>query len=171
MVIWADNRRSSTEETTAGLGFKLLDKAQSKELDSYIEWINMQGLSPVEAALARADIYLSYRLISEAIQTLESDTGGDKTAEVYRLLGDLYRQIGLVLEAEVEYLQALDVARTEENDFEIAAVQAGLGEVNYALGRREEALRFLESARQGYESLEDTERVDVLKERLERING
>lgn len=169
LVIEADNGRSSAEETTAGLGFKLLDAAQSAEVNQSIERIKAQNFPDLSEALALASVYTYHYLIADAIQTLESVSQPEKTAEVYRQLGDLYRQIGLPLEAEVQYLEA--IARATNNPFELAAAQAGLGEVSYALGRRNDAVRFLQDAKTGYEQLGDVERVTELEERLTQVRS
>jgi len=169
LVIAADNGRSSAEETTGGLGFRLLDATQTAEVNPIIERINAQNLPGVSKALTLANLYTSYNLISESIQTLEAVPQPEKTVEVYRQLGDLYRQIGLPLEAEVQYREA--IAQATNNPLELAAAQAGLGEVSYALDRREEAVRFLQAAKIGYEQLGDTERVTQLEERLTQVRS
>jgi len=164
LVIETDNGRSSSEETTGGLGFKLLDATQSAEVNQIIERINTQNLPKASKALTLANLYTSYNLISDALQTLEAIPKPEKTAEIYRQLGDLYRQIALPLEAEIQYREA--IAKATNNSFELAAAQAGLGEVSYALGRRDAALLFLQAAKTGYEALGDAERVTQLEERL-----
>ncbi len=170
LVIEADNGRSSAEETTGGLGFKLLDAAQPAEVNQILERIKAQGLSDISEALALANLYASYDLVSEAIQALEAVSQSQKTAEVYRQLGDLYRQIGLPLEAEVQYTEAIELAKPN-NKLELAAAQAGLGEVNYALGRRDKALQLLQAAKTAYEELGDSEKVNELEERLTQVQS
>ncbi|OUC12057.1 MAG: hypothetical protein B0A82_24480 [Alkalinema sp. CACIAM 70d] len=168
-VIDADNGRSSSEESTAGLGFKLLDATLATEVREVRDRIITQNLPEPSNALAIANLYTSYNLIAEALQTLEAIPTTERTAEVHRLLGDLYRQIGLSQEAEVQYLAAIQQAKTTNNPFELAAAQSGLGEVNYALGRRETAVQLLQSAKRGYEALGDVEQVTRLKKRLMKI--
>jgi len=168
-VIEADNGRSSSEESTPGLGFKLLDTTLATEVHEIRGRINAQNLPEVSKALAIANLYTSYNLIAEAVQTLEAIPTTERTAEVHRQLGDLYRQIGLSQEAEVQYLAAIQQAEANNNPFERAAAQAGLGEVNYALGRREAAVQLFQSAKEGYEALGDVERVTRLEEQLMQI--
>lgn len=168
-VIEADNGRSSSEESTAGLGFKLLDETLATEVREIRDRINNQNLPEPSKALAISNLYTSYNLIAEAIQTLEALPTAKRTAEIYRLLGDLYRQIGLSQEAEVQYLAAIQQAKATNNPFELAAAQSGLGEVNYALGRRETAVQLLQSAKRGYEALGDVEQVTRLEERLMKV--
>jgi tetratricopeptide (TPR) repeat protein len=169
LVIEADNGRSSAEETTIGLGFKLLDTAQVTEINQIVERINAQNLPEVSRALTLANLYTSYNLIADAIQTLEAVPQAEKTADVYRQLGDRYRQIGLPLEAEVQYQAVIALAGANRNPFELAAAQAGLGEVRYALGDRDDAVQLIRAAKTGYERLGDGEQVTQLEARLRQI--
>lgn len=168
-VIDADNGRSSSEESTFGLGFELLDAILATEVREIGDRINAQNLPDISKALAIANLYTSYNLIAEAIQTLEAIPDPERTTEVHRQLGDLYRQIGLSQEAEVQYLAATQQAEATHNSFELGAVQSGLGEVNLALGRRDAAVQLLQLAKEGYETLGDVEQVTRLKERLMRV--
>ena len=167
LVIEANNGRSSAEETTAGLGFKLLEPTEAAEVDQSVRLIQEQNLSAISKALALTSVYTSYNLIAEAILTLESVPQAEKTAEVHRQLGDLYRQIGLPLEAEVQYREA--IAKAANNPFELAAAQFGLGEVSYLLGRRDDAVRFLQAAKTEYERLGDVARANELEQRLAQV--
>jgi len=168
-VIAADNGRSSSEESTLGLGFKLLDATLATEVREIRDRINTQNLPDISKALAIANLYTSYNLIAEAIQTLEAIPTTERTAEVHRQLGDLYRQIGLSQEAEVQYLAAIQQAEANNSPLERATAQFGLGEVNYALGRRESAVQLFQSAKEGYEALGDIEQVTRLEERLIQV--
>jgi hypothetical protein len=169
LVIEADNGRSSAEETTGGLGFKLLDTTEATEVNQIIDRIEVQNLSDVARAIALANLYASHNLISEAIQSLEAVPQPEKIAAVYRQLGDLYQQIGLPLEAEVQYLTAIELAEANDNILELATAQAGLGEVYYTLGRREEAAQRLQAAQKEYEKLGDAERATELEQRLAQV--
>jgi len=169
LVIEADTNSSSTEDTTGGLGFKLIDPDEAEEVQAIAQRIREQDLSNEVKALALADLYAEYDLIAEAIETLEELKQEEKTAQVYRLLGELYRRIGLILEAEVQYLEAVRLAA--ENREELAAAKAGLGEVRYRRGAREEGVALLEEAKAIYQELGDLQRVSELEGRLEELNS
>jgi hypothetical protein len=169
LVVQADTNRASTEDSTGGLGFKLIESDKAEEVQSIAQRIKEQDLSNEFKALALAERYADYDLIAEAIETLEGLEHAEKLAPVYRLLGDLYRRIGLVLEAEVEYLEAVELAKSTENLDELAAANAGLGEAWYARGNREEGVGLLEEAKAIYEQVEDRERVSELAARLEEL--
>ena len=172
LVIEADNGRSSAEETTGGLGFKLLNTPEATEVNQIIERIEAQDLSLVSKALTLANLYQSYNLISDAIQTLERVSQEEKAVEIYRQLGGLYHQIGLPLEAEFHYLRAIMLAKADNNIniLELSAAQFGLGEVNYALGRNNDAVRLFHDAKRGYARLGDIQQVDQIEARLEILN-
>lgn len=170
LVVEADTNRASTEDTTGGLGFKLIESDRAEEVQEIARRIEEQDVPKEFKILALAELYADYDLTAEAIETLEGLEQDEKIAPVYRLLGDLYRRIGLVLEAEVEYLEAVELAKATENLEALAAASAGLGEVQYARGNREEGVSLLEEAKAIYEQLEDRERVGELEERLAQLN-
>lgn len=164
LVIEAENGRSSAEETTAGLGFRLLNSTEVNEVNQSIELVKAQNLPDLSEVLALADVYISYNLIAEAIQTLEAVPQAEKTAAIHRQLGDLYRGIGLPSEAEVQYRAA--IAQATNHPFDLVAAQLGLGEVSFSLNRRNDAIQLLRAAKTGYARLGDIEQVEVLERRL-----
>jgi len=171
LVIEADTNKSSTEDTTGGLGFKLIELDEAEKVKEIAQRIGEQDLSDKLKALALADLYAEYELIAEAIETLEGLKQEEKIAPASRLLGELYRRIGLVLEAEVQYIEAVKLAAAAENREELAAAKAGLGEVRYSRGAREEGVALLEEAKAIYEELEDLQRVGELEERLAELTN
>lgn len=170
LVVQADTNRASTEDTTGGLGFKLIESERAEEVQEIARRIEEQDVPDEYKGLALAELYAGYDLTAEAIEKLEALEQAEQIAPVYRLLGDLHRQIGLVLEAEVQYLEAVKLAEATENLDELAAANVGLGEVRYARGNREEGMSLLEEAKAIYEQLEDRERVSTLEERLAQLN-
>ena len=169
LVISTDTNRSSTEDTTPRLGFNLINEGDAEEVKTIAQRIEKQDLSDQTKALFLARRYADYNLIAEAIETLEKLPKNKKIASVYRLLGDFYRLIGLILEAEVQYLEAVKLAKASENMAEFAAAKAGLGEVRYARGNGEEGIDLLEEAKGIYEELGDKQRVSELEERVEEL--
>ncbi len=169
LVISTDTNRSSTEDTSFGQGFNLIDEDEAEEVKTIAQRIEKQDLSDQTKALFLARRYADYNLIAEAIEILEELPKNKKIAPVYRLLGDLYRRIALILEAEVKYLEAVELAKTSENMAEFAAAKAGLGEVMYARGNGEEGIALLEEAKGIYEQLDDRQRVSELEERVEQL--
>ncbi|MEW5987763.1 MAG: tetratricopeptide repeat protein [Chloroflexota bacterium] len=170
LSVEAANGRSSEEEGTARLGFVILTEAEAATVQAAVAQLAAANL-PVEAlTLARAHLYASYGLTAEALEELEAlAQGGSQTPAVYRLLGDLHRQIGLPLLAEDDYLQAAPLAEAAGDLEAQAQAQVGAGEVYLTLGNREEAIRWLTRGRQAYESLGDGRQVAALTARLEEL--
>ena len=167
LIISTDTNRSSTEDTTFGLGFKLIDEGDAEEVETLAQQIEKQDLSDQTKALFLARRYADYNLIAEAIEILEALPKEKKIFQVYRWLGELYRQTGLILEAEVQYLQAVNLAAGSENLAELAAAKVGLGEIKYARSQVEESISLLSEAKKIYAQLEDVQRVQELNQRLE----
>ena len=172
LVVKADTNRSSEEDTTNGLGFKLIEAMEAREIKRMqrrLERQQQEGISEETKALFLANRYAEYNLMAEAIEILEALPRERKITQVYRLLGDLYLQIGLILEAEEQYTEAVKLAGEKENLVELAAVKVGLGEVNYARSQIEEGISLLEEAQQIYEELGDVQRAEKLNRRLEEL--
>ncbi|NEO06887.1 tetratricopeptide repeat protein [Moorena sp. SIO3I8] len=169
LEVKADTNRASTEDSTGGLGFKLIDSDKAKEIQVIARRIQEQDVPDQFKGLALAELYAKSDLTAEAIEILEGLENDQKIAESYRLLGDLYRRIGLVLEAEVPYLQAVELAKATDNLKEMAAAKAGLGEVQYARGNRQEGVSLLEEAKAIYQKFGDRKRVEELEKRLAEL--
>lgn len=169
LVIETDTNRSSAEITVAELGFKLIDEYKAEEVHKNAQQIEEQNLSAREKALEVADLFTDSNLAAEAITTLEALAKDEKSAAVYRQLGELYRWIGLPLEAEVQYQEAVKKAEVAADKLELAAAQAGLGEVCWILDKRDKARNLLEAAKAEYANLGDAQAVSKLETRLKEM--
>jgi hypothetical protein len=166
LIVTADTGRTSAEDRTGGQGFKLIDPEEAEAVQEIVQRIEAENLPNDLKALELAELYAENNLNAKAIEILENLETEEKSASVYRWLGDLYWRIGFVLKPETLYLQALELAEATENLDEVAAATAGLGEVTYARGYREEGVALLEEAKDIYEQLEDGERVDEVAQSL-----
>ncbi|WP_293099782.1 tetratricopeptide repeat protein [Moorena sp. SIOASIH] len=169
LVVKADTNRTSEEDKTGGLGFKLIESDQAKKIQVIDGLIKGQNLPKEFKPLALADIYGDYDLTAEAIEILEGLENDQKIVPIYRLLGDLYLRIGLVLEAEIPYSKAVELATATDHWEELAAAKAGLGEVKYARGNRQEGVSLLEQAKAIYEQFGDRKRVGEIEKRLAEL--
>lgn len=170
LIVETDNNRSSREEGVPGLGFLLLPEAETRIVQKAQTDIIALDLPPESEALALAHLYIEYDLITEAIERLSVVVdAGTQTAAVYHLLGALYRQIGLPLMAEAQYLQAISLAQNGNEIDGLALYQAELGEIYLDLGDKVEAVRWLEEARQNYEILGDAQQVEALAKQIENL--
>lgn len=170
LVVEANNGRSSEEEKVFGLGFSLLNEKEAQQVRAKAEQLTKQESAGETAALALAHLYIGHDLRAEAIETLEKlASTGSQIVAVYRLLGDLYSQVGLNRLAKERYLKAVELAASAKNIEEQAAAKAGLGQVYEMLGNFTEAVRLLTEAKTGYETLGDTQRTKELSEQLANL--
>ncbi|HBB33228.1 MAG TPA: hypothetical protein DC064_15875, partial [Cyanobacteria bacterium UBA9273] len=84
------------------------------------------------------------------------------TAPIYREIGDRFlKYLLLVSQAQHYYAKAIELA--DPNDLEEQTqAQEGLGQVQAALGNKDEAVRWLSLAQQGYQTLGDSKRASEL---------
>ncbi|NES46326.1 MAG: tetratricopeptide repeat protein [Moorea sp. SIO2C4] len=169
LVVETDRNRASTEDSTGGLGFTRIKSDQAREIQVIARRIQEQNLPKEFKPLALAELYADYDLTAEAIEILEGQENDQKIAPIYRLLGDLYKRIGLVVEAKGPYSKAVELTTATEHWEELAAAKAGLGEVQYARGNRQEGVSLLEQAKAIYEQFGDRKRVGELEKQLSEL--
>ena len=170
LIVVADNGTSSPDEGVPDLSFSLLDEHNAQNKWAGAVKLTELNLSAEAEAFVMAKLYAGHNLIAEAIEMLEIlAEGGSQKAAVYRTLGDLYRHIGLNLLAEDRYLTAIQLTDVADDVEGLATAQAGLGEVYVALGKVDEAIKWLTEAKAGYDALGDTERTSELENRLAEL--
>jgi tetratricopeptide (TPR) repeat protein len=171
LIVEADNGKSSKDEGLPGLGFSLLAQEEADRVLGDVAQVDALNLSADARAFALAQLYSGHQLYAEAIELLENSAAtNDQATNVYRALGDLYQQVGLLVQAEARYLRAVEIAE-EVGDVESAALaKAKLGDVYLALGNKNQAREWLAQAQSGYESLGDSQRVNEISEQLQDLN-
>ncbi len=171
LLVEDDNGKSSQDEDMVGLGFWLLAENKAKPIRTHTKRIFGLNLSDEAKAFAQAQLYAGQNLTAEAIEILESLVDqGSKQAVVHQTLADLYAQIGLILLAEPRYLEAIELAQSQENIETVSDSQANLGNIYTELDLKSEAIEQLTQALSGYETLGDTEQVDRLVILLKELN-
>jgi len=172
LIVVADNGASSEEEQGVSLRFSVLDDQKAELVLAKVRELKQQRLTKEAEALALAYLYRSHELNAEAIELLEGLVKqGSQITAVYQLLGDIYLQVGLSRLAKERYLRALQLAKRSEDVEGQAVVQVGLGEADYALGNKNEAVRWLENAKAGYVALGDDLQVRELERRIDSLLG
>ncbi len=170
LTVEADNGKSSKDEGMPGLGFSLLADEEAKRIraeEATIHGLNLPGKANT---FALAQIYAGHSLYAEAIEMLEELAKADnQAASVYRALGELYQQVGLLTLAESRHNLALKAAETSGDVESIAEAQKGLGEVYMALGNKNEAVRWLTEAKAEFESLGDLQHANQVGEQLQDL--
>ena len=174
LSVVADNGTSSEDEENASRDnwFIVLEEEEAKALQEQVAVVQQQELSKEKKGLILAYLYRGNKLNAEAIEVLEELVkSGSQTTIVYQLLGDIYQQVGLSSMAKQVYGQGLGLTTEEENSEVKAMMQWGLGEVEYTLGNRDEAVEWLEKAKASYSALGEETQVEELAKRINFVLG
>jgi Tetratricopeptide repeat len=165
LIVKTDTGKSSEEEQGSDLSFTLLDVQKAKSVRTEVVKLKQQQLTQEAEGLALAYLYQSYNLKAEAIELLEGLVKqGSQTGTVYQLLGNLYLQVGLSQQAKSPYLKALEIAQRTEDVEGKAEAQVGLGQVEYGLGKKTEAIEWLTQAQTNYQKLGDKSKVQEVQQ-------
>jgi tetratricopeptide (TPR) repeat protein len=150
--------------------FGVMGTEKAKVIKEEATNLKKQGLSPDAETLALAYLYEGNNLKAEAIALLQSfSQQKSQNRVVYSLLGDLFLQTNLNQQAKQAYEQALTLAQKSGDQEGEAEAQSGLGEANFGLGKKEEALSWLKKAQASYGVLGDDSQVKVLAQQIEKI--
>ncbi len=190
LKITTNSGQSSEQDSESNLGFIVLRPAEAQIINDEVDQIKQGEFSPLTTALLLADLYRnytlpvssieaysltseqarSYHVTAEAIATLKPLTQQtEQFPIIYRRLGELYWQSGLVNLTIEHYLKAIKKADSPEFLEEKTLAQFGLAEVYAATNNREQAIIFYKQARKGYIELGDTKRVNFLERMLESL--
>lgn len=187
VVVHTDTRRSSQVEGNASSEFIILQATEVKAVQAEVKTILQSNFSEEVKALKLADYYSSYeianptdyglsekvaksyRLNADAIAVLENlIKKGKRSPLLYRTLGNLYWQTGLMRPAETAYLKAIEYVQTLEDLEEWALTMIGMGELYEATQEPKQALLWYSQARTGFNLMED-QRAAALNRRIERL--
>ncbi|MGC9528464.1 MAG: tetratricopeptide repeat protein [Limnospira sp.] len=171
VIVEADNGASSQLDVGAETAtFERLYPEDLEIVETDIAQIREQEFPEETEALSIADIYIREDLLAAAIDTLEPFVAsGTETLEVYQVLGDIYRYVGLNLLAEERYERSIEIATAIEDIQGLADARSGLAEVKAMLDQPEAAIKLLTQAQSGYETLNDTERIEELQKRIDDL--
>lgn len=167
LVIEAGNGRSSQEEDSQTT-FYLLSPSEAATFQA-TESLFANQPTTEKTTLLKADLYAGARLYAEAIDLLEALVKqGTNSAIVYRELGDLYARSNLHIRAEPNYIKAASLA---EGDLtEQARIQESLGELYVAIEQRGEAMKWFTQAKESYEKLGNSLKVNKLQEEVTSLS-
>jgi hypothetical protein len=126
LIVDTDDGRSSYEPGL-DLGFSILKAEDQKKVLQQEKQIENLGLpdGPTQFLIAR--LYASYGLRAEAIEKLEHTLPKFGAAAVPELLGDLYASIGLVRQSEINNLNAIELAKSENDEVGLMFAHLALG--------------------------------------------
>lgn len=170
LIVKTDNGVSSSDPSPQ---FKRLTPEKSQLLQSQIQQIQAQKLPLEVEAIAMAYLYRVYDLNAEAIELLEAQVkqgkSGSPSYATYKLLGESYRQVGLVKESEAAYLQALTLAQETNDVFAQAEIQYQLGDIQLDLNNLPEAKKLMLQSQKSYQDLGDSAKTQEIDQLLEEI--
>jgi Tetratricopeptide repeat len=163
------NNGASTKDFDE-VAFYLLSKEDIQQVKAEVALVEQQHFNNVSQAIALAHLYKSHNLNTDAIDVLTALVkDGKQVMAVYQLLGNIYQQVGLNELARDNYLTALKQAKVEGNLEGQAISQLGLGEVDQALGKSQQAILFYQAAQASYRALGDEAQVQKLQRKLDNL--
>ncbi|MFM6078781.1 MAG: tetratricopeptide repeat protein [Cuspidothrix sp.] len=190
LVIKANTGKTSQDEGTSNLDFRVLRKSEATAIQSEVTKITKLGLNEQVTALMLANLYSRYTLPQDAIQAYDLTTDtfksynlsadaiatlenlvktGQQSTIVYRSLGDIYWQTGLAQKAADNYLMAIKLAKDSEDLEAQTLALFALGEVYAATDDNKQAINWYSQAMNGYTLLGDTRRANFLKRQIESL--
>jgi hypothetical protein len=169
LIVETNTGASSLDEPVRprGLHFSLLDEDRAKHVRAEAQQIAQHKWTDQTKALALANLYIKNGLISEAVEKLEVlAEGGLETAPIYRTLGDLYlNYLALVPQASAYYLKSIELADPQDVEMRTAVLDE-LGQLQAAMGKKDEAVHWLTQAQGGCRALQDLECTSALEKQL-----
>jgi hypothetical protein len=159
--------RINSDEAGPDLGFSLLSPDDAKRVTQIEQEIRNLEVADAAKHLLITNLYLSNGLRAEAMEILRNIP---RFANTLHMLGDVYRETGLLELAERQYLDALSA--TEDNDLDTkGAILESLGLVYLSKGGYSEARKEFGEAAAIYDRLGDRaarKRLDVSLSSLPR---
>jgi hypothetical protein len=168
LIVETDSE-SSASEPGFGLGFSMLGSEDSKAVEKEQRKIENLGLPAGPSQFLVAHFYATRGLNAEAIQRLEEVSGTFNTSAVARLLGDLYLTVGLTRQAEVDYLNSLNLSKNEEDTEGQMLAHTSLARIYEALGNVRLAIQHLDAALATAKKLGDKQRTEQMSNELKQL--
>ncbi len=168
VTVEADNGSSSLQDGGGLLGFELLDEYDIQDVEAEATRIvGLEDLTEEQKAFALAQLYSREGLMGNAIATLEALVKQrSQTALVYRMLGDLYTEVGLNLLAEEHYQKASEMFASTQDRYALIATQDGLAGAKLMLGKKQEVEQLSSQLITEYRALGDEQSAAILEQRL-----
>ncbi len=162
------NGRQSDEESAPGLGFRVVEPREAKEIREEEKKIRELGLSDMATQFLVVHLYATHGLNAEAIEQLEGLSKGLDEPAAVRMLGDLYVAVGLCRQAEGRYLLALELSKKANDEEGEALAHKALGAIYESLGNRDHVVQHFKSAVELFNRLGAREAVTEIEAHLTR---
>jgi len=131
LIVVANTGKSSQEEDGIVPTFRLLTSDDSRYVREAIALLNQQPLNNEEKSLLQAHLYIGYYLRAEAVETLEKLVeAGSQKPDVYRLLGNIYSQMEVILVAQQKYMKAIELYEALGDTERVRELRQRLEELN-----------------------------------------
>lgn len=170
LAVVSDTGASSADEEPS-LRFNLLAGEQAEAAQAEIDAIHALDISEeLKTLILVEEVYPNYSLTAAAVRDLEGLLDSDvETAQVYRLLGDVYLKSGLRLLAEESYAEAVALATMSNVLEEQVLAQLGLGVLYREVEEPERARQQLQCAQAGAMELGDETLIESIDEELAKL--
>lgn len=140
----------------------VIDAETVHALEADLTKLDALALDEEAKTLARAHVYRSYNLYQQGIDALETAIQTrSQTATMYQLQAELYQEIGLTRQAEIRYLNALELATAQDNLALQAELHVQLGLIARSVEDFEQAIAWLSAAEANYRALLDSTQPEV----------
>jgi hypothetical protein len=168
-------------EKTMNILFRVSAPEQTIAIISATDRLQSQDLNDEAQAIALAALYQGVSqpntdppadrgLLLESLPPLEAlVTAGNQTPYIHRLLGDLYLQLGWFDLAQSRYQRTIELARSQGDRQDWAAVQVGLACIAAERQDLARARSWLQGAKIGYKLLEDSAQVEQIEQWIEKL--
>jgi len=159
--------RSSADEPGLGLGFAVLGSKERKAVQEGQHKIQSLGLTDESTQFLIAHLYATHGLKAEAIQRLEALSQTFKADAVTQFLGALYIDLGLTRQAEMHYLNSLELSKSEKDEEGEMRVHLALASIyGEALGNQKLAIEHLDATLALAKKIGDDQTVSEAEEKL-----
>jgi hypothetical protein len=167
LTVETDIGVSSADEAIF-LRFNVLAGEQAEAAQAEIDAIHALEISEeLKTLMLVEEVYPNYQLTAAAIHDLERlIDSGVETAQVYRLLGDVYLKSGLRLLAEEHYAEAIARSIVSNALEERVLAQLGLGTLYREVDAPEQSRQQLRCAQEGAVELGDDQLIESIEEVL-----
>ena len=134
----------------------VLDDEAVQGLTAKLAQLDSLRLNGEAHTLALAYLYESYKLYQMALDAIAEEIAvGTQNVAIYQLQGDLYRQIGLELNAQTSYKKALELALINGDLSQQAELQEQIGKIALGLQDYGLAISYLTAAEVSYRQFLD----------------
>jgi hypothetical protein len=124
-TITAINEQLSPITTT--LAVEMLTEEERMEIYSMEKVIRTSRLSKDEQALDLSALYVSQNLFTEAIVSLQERVkAASRNPQIYRELGELKGQFGMVVDAKLLFEKANELAKSANNTYELEKIKLAM---------------------------------------------